>query len=103
MGGVVDPGIAVVEEVQPLTGAQSHGGIDAVGITLLDDMYVLQPKTLAGAQHGAGVVGLEDVLQHRRQAAGPLRQHRFDAVPSFGGQETAQVCGHLRFEPGVHS
>src|SRR5688572_10114992 len=53
----------VLIKAEPFGRAQGHIGIYGIGIPVLDDVHILYPETIAGAQHGTGIMRLVDVFQ----------------------------------------
>ena len=56
-------------------------------LTRLHDVHVLKAKGVTAPQHGLGVVGVVDVLQHHGEVHAPPGHHAADA------QEAAQGHG----------
>lgn len=51
-------------EIDPFTGAHYDVFIWAIGVFPLDNVYILDAEAFTGANGGAGVMGLENVLEN---------------------------------------
>jgi hypothetical protein len=52
-------------------------------------MHVLEPEHLAGADDGADVMGVFEVLQHQGEVADALVHHPGQQFPAVGGELVA--------------
>jgi Fe-S-cluster formation regulator IscX/YfhJ len=65
--GVFPVGLFV--NVDPAVGPEDDIGINLINIPAFDDVQVLDPEAVATADHRAGVVRLEDILDDHAQVA----------------------------------
>jgi hypothetical protein len=63
----------IFEKTQPFRRSQCNIRIDLIFIIVFDDMNILYPEAIAGAKHGTGIMGLEDIFQDHRDMARTLK------------------------------
>jgi len=85
------PGITVAVEVNPIGGPHGNLAVEGIRVAVFNDMKVLDPEALAGAHDGAGVVGLEDVLENDLDMTCPPGEDRFHAAAFFRGDELEKM------------
>lgn len=84
---------------QPLGCAEFHRGIRLPLVRLLHHVYILDAETVAGAQDGAGVVGLVDILNDHREIPGTTRKNGMHALQATGSNQFRKER-YLLFAPG---
>ena len=81
-------GRGVKIHVQPFVGPGGDGVVDGHGVVArADDVDAHEPRRVARPQHGAGVVGVVDLLQDDAQVRLAEAQDALDPGQPFG-------CGH---------
>lgn len=91
----------VIIQVQPLGAAQHHIRIDIVMVVVFDDVDVLYAPKVAGTQHRAGIVRLEDILQNDRDMPSTVVENLFETLPSLVGNEGRQELKHGGIAGGI--
>ena len=87
----------VLVVVDPFVGAYGDiaGGVEFV--VLFDDVDILDAEAVAGAEHGAGVVALEDVFENYGDMTGSVEHEAFDESAAVVADELCKDVVELLF------
>jgi hypothetical protein len=66
-------------------------GIYPVFIFIFNDMGILNAETFHGAQHGAGIVRLENIFKRHHKIPGALRKHLLKAVQAVWSGKPGKI------------
>lgn len=87
---------------QPLAGPQCDVLIGLETVLRLNDVNILNPETVTGAQAGAGVVGVMYVFQDERQSPRALRKNVVEPLQPLSGHKLLQEFKKsIRHDPGL--